>query len=201
MRASREEAGRCTKSRLICSGQVAEPTSGGCRFPREPAHNGTKDDYANARPFPETFPGRGARESEGDWRSACVKGGRAALRTSGRLCLSWREGWKRLSEAVHSSTARDDAFLNVCGWFIAISTWLTEHCDKSHIWCAWWVSLTCTAVKARDYWHDNYSWQLSVTILLRITRLKWKEGNNKSFNYSSMCLWGKEGLWKERERV
>lgn len=75
VRASREEAGRCTKSRLICSGQVAEPTSGGCRFPREPAHNGTKDDYANARPFPETFPGRGARESEGDWRSACVKGG------------------------------------------------------------------------------------------------------------------------------
>lgn len=186
MSASGEGAGRCTKSRLICSGQVAEPTSDGCRSPREPAHNGTKGDYANARPFPETFPGRGAM-SEGDWRSA-REGGRAAVWTSGWLSLSWREGWKK---AVHSSAAREDAFQNHCGWFIVISLRLADVEVKPQL-KAWWVSLTCTTVITKHYWHDNYSWQMSVTILLRITRLKWKDGNIKTFNYSPICPLGKE---------
>lgn len=86
-----------TKKRLICSGQVAEPTSGGCPSHREPAHNAAKDDYANRRPFPETFPGRGEREGGGAKERVCAGGG-AALRTSGRLCLAWWDGWKRLSE-------------------------------------------------------------------------------------------------------
>ncbi len=115
------------KEPLDFSGQVAEPTSEGCRSPREPAHNGTKDDYANARPFPETFPGRGA-ESEGDWRST-REGGRAAVRTSGWLCLSWRERWKRL--CIPALLPKMHFWTNGCGWFIVISPRLAERGDKA----------------------------------------------------------------------
>lgn len=106
---------------------------------------------------------------------------------------------RKMEKAVHSSTAPEDAFLNerlrlvYCDLSAVSRTW-----RSSNIWRAWWVSLTTVITK--DYWHDNYSWQMSVTILLRITRIKWKDGNIKTFNYSPICPLGKEdGGKREKE--